>query len=510
MSFRITGREALSTFDSALRRLRDKVAKAIDAADEIAHRAAEVDHQQVDRFMKLADIRLDEISDTSATELDRLHRDAKRLLDEHETYIAEEAERLAQASDAITGLERDRQENVEQRSELLETYESLVSDTENKLKTDKDYLALLAANDEAASVAERAEHKLSVARDELAAKGAPYREDPLFSYLWGRGYRTLDYKAMPLIRWLDGWVAHLCKFDQARANFARLNDLPEWLEAHAEQKTIDADAALNALEAKETDSLEQSGAETVRAKAETVRDQIQKIDEQIVHHETKHGVLADAHADALSRKAGPAQEARKLLQRGLQRLDMPTLRRLAAETYTPDDDDLVNDLVDLKKEELTLEIEAEDVRSLPRRLQDSLSALEKLRRQFKGGQLDSAYDSFRPAVIDDAITDVLDGDTSPDKAYRKLKRKVKRREPRTNSGFGGPRRSETLGLPDVLGEVAWEIFRHSDLGRSMDMPKRFPGSNRPSRSGRRTSFPKPRRRSSKRGGGGGWRTGGGF
>ena len=138
MSFRITGREALSTFDSALRRLREKVAKAIDAADEIEHRAAEVDHQQVDRFMKLADIRPDEISDTSATELDRLHRDAKRLLDEHETYIAEEAERLAQASDAITGLERDRQENVEQRSELLETYESLVSDTENKLKTDKE------------------------------------------------------------------------------------------------------------------------------------------------------------------------------------------------------------------------------------------------------------------------------------------------------------------------------------------------------------------------------------
>ena len=507
MSFRITGREALSTFDRALRRLRDKVAKAIDAADEIEHRAAEVDHQQVDRFLKLADIRLDEISDTNAADLDRLHRDAKRLLEEHEAYIAEEAERLAQASDAIARLETDRQDNVERRSELLETYETLVSETEEKLKTDPDYLALLAASDDAASIAERAEHKLSVARDELAAKGAPYRDDPLFSYLWERGYRTPSYKAMPLIRWLDGWVAHLCKFDQARANFARLNDLPDWLEEHAAQKAADADTALAAVEAKESDALEQSGAEKVRLEADAARTQIQQIDEQIVHHETKHGVLADAHADALSRKAGPAQDARKLLHRGLQRLDMPALRRLAAETYTRDDDDLVSDLVDLKKEELTLEIEADDVRTLPKRLQHSLSALEKLRRQFKNGQLDSAYASFQPAVIDDAITDVLDGDTSPDKAYRKLKRKVKRKEPRTNSGFGGPRRSETLGLPDVLGEVAWEIFRHSDLGRSMDRPKRFPGSSRPG--GRRTSFPKPRRRSSKRRGGG-WRTGGGF
>jgi hypothetical protein len=184
---------------------------------------------------------------------------------------------------------------------------------------------------------------------------------------------------------------------------------------------------------------------------------------------------------------------------------MPTLRRLASETYTPDDDDLVSDLVELKKEELTLEIEADDLRARPRRLKHDLVALESLRRQFKNGQLDSAYATFQPAAIDEAITDVLDGDASPDKAYRRLKRKVKRREPRTNSGFGGPRRSNTLGIPEVLGEVAWEVLRQTDVGRSIGLRRRG-RSNWPDR---RTSLPKPRRRS---GGGkrGGWRTGGGF
>lgn len=505
MSYRITGREALSTFDRTLGRMRDKVAKAIDAADEIDHRDAEVRHEQIDRFMKLTDIRLDEIADADPADLDRLHRDAKRLLDAHDVYVAEESERLSAASDAISDLERKRDEDVERRAGLLETYETLVAETETRLKTDADYLALLKASDDAAAIAERAEHKLSLAQEELASKGAPYRTDPLFNYLWKRRFRTPDYKAMPLFRWLDGWVAHLCKYDQARANFTRLNDLPDWLETHMIQQNHVADAALQALEAKEINALAASGAEKVRLQADKVSADIRKIDEGIQHYETQHSVLADAHANALSRKTGPAQEARQLLHQGLQRLDIPTLRRLASETYTPDDDDLVSDLVELKKEELTLEIEGDDLRARPRRLKQDLVALEALRRQFKNGQLDSAYATFQPAAIDEAITDVLDGATNPDKAYRRLKRKVKRREPRTNSGFGGSRRSNTLGIPEVLGEVAWEVLRQSDIGRSIGLPKRG-RSHWPSR---RTSPPKPRRRS---GGGkrGGWHTGSGF
>ena len=508
MSYRITGREALSTLDRALGRLRDKVAKAIDAADDVDHRAAEIGHEQVSRFMQLADIRLEELTDADPSELDRLHRDAKRLLDEHDTYVAEEAKRLTAASEGITALEQKRDVETERRATLLETYETLVAETAEALKSDSDYLRLLAESDEATSIAERAEHKLSIAREELDSKGAPYRNDPLFSYLWQRGFRTTDYKAMPLTRWLDGWVARICKYDQARANFARLNDLPAWLEDHADQQNEAADAALNALENKEADALDKSGAESIRFEADAIKSDIEDIDAQITQQETQHGVLADAHAEALARKSGPAHDAKELLHHGLSRMDMPTLRRLASETYTPDDDDLVSALVELKKEELSLEIEADDMRALPRQLKHSLAALETLRRQFKNGQLDSAYATFQPSLIDAAITDVLDGDVSPDKVYRTLKRKVSRREPRTNSGFGGPRRSSTLGIPEILGEVALEVLRQSDLGDALDFPDRIPRSRR---KGRRTSFPRPRRRSSKRSsGGGGWRTGGGF
>ncbi|MEM9055211.1 MAG: hypothetical protein AAGB16_07790, partial [Pseudomonadota bacterium] len=267
-----------------------------------------------------------------------------------------------------------------------------------------------------------------------------------------------------------------------------------------------ASAALERLEAREAEALQEGGAEKVRLEAQTSREAIEAIDQKIIHEETRHGVLAEAHADALARMTGPAQEARALIIKGLQRLNFPDLRRLAAETLTLRDDDLVTELVDLRKEELSLELEAENLKARPRQLKLHLSQLEDLRRRFKSARFDSDYATFKPAAIDQAITLLLEERTSPDKVFRQLKRSVKQREPRTNPGFGGSQRSKTLGLPDVLGDVAWEVFKQSQRGRSVGFPTKSP-TRRSSRRG--TSFPGSRgsRPNRKRGG---WRTGGGF
>ena len=515
MGYRITGREALTTFDRAVARLRDRLAKAMDAADELDHREADVRREQVQRYLALTDIRLDEIVETDDDELDRLHREAKKLLEEHDAYVADEARRLSAAADRLDSLEQERARLSETRQSQLEQYETRVAEIEAELKANADYQALFELSETAASIAERAEHKLMMAREELETKGAPYRDDPLFAYLWERGYRTPSYKAMPLFRWLDGWVAKICKFDEARANYARLNDIPVWLEEHSAEQSEEASQALDALEAHEAKALEEGGAETIRLEAEESRLGIERIDGEIQSEETRHGVLAEAHAAALDRRTGPAQEARDLINRGLQRLDIPTLRRMAAETYTRADDELVSDLVDLRKEELSLELDADDVKARPGHLRDDLSALEKVRRKFKSARYDSDYAMFKPSAIDAAITGLVEGRRDPEQVFRKLQRAVKRREPRTNPGFGGSRRTRSLSLPDVLGEVAWEVLKESQRGSSIGFPTRSP-TRRSSRRGasfpspkRKTSFPSPRRGGSSRKGKG-WRTGGGF
>ena len=59
--------------------------------------------------------------------------------------------------------------------------------------------------------------KTEQAEADREEKGKPYRDDPLFMYLWERGYGTSAYKAGNLIAWLDGLVARHGRLPQGAA-----------------------------------------------------------------------------------------------------------------------------------------------------------------------------------------------------------------------------------------------------------------------------------------------------
>lgn len=519
MSYRITGREALSVLDGSLARMRQKMSDAIAAHDSLEAREAEVRDEQVDAYRELAALRLMAIEAGEATELDRLHRRAKDLLADHADHVERDAKALEAAEDKITALEAARQEATDGREAKIEAYEEIVAEVADALGKDEAYQKLVKASDEAAAIAVRADQKLAVSIEEREEKGAPYLADPLFAYLWKRKFRTTEYEAGNFTRMLDGWVARLCKYDEAYLNFGRLNDIPEWLAEHAAKQHEKAAAALLVLEQAEQAALEAAGATKAQADADALQTQIAVIDAKIEAAEDAHHALAEAHAQAVSGDNGPASEARRLLEQGLRDMSFADLRQLAAETVSLEDDDLVDELVKLRTEELSLEIEGERVNEMPKRLKTELGSVELLRRKFKSARMDSEYAFFTPAIVEDTIAGLSMGSLSVDKAFSRLSRSVKRREPRTRNGFGGQPRSNTLGLPDVLGDVAWEVLKEVSRqkgGRGGGFPD-LGGLGGGSSRGNRTSYPTRRRSSTPRrssGGSrkrrGGFKTGGGF
>ena len=80
-----------------------------------------------------------------------------------------------------------------------------------------------------------AQRKAAQAENDLEQKRKPYEADPLFMYLWNRGFGTPRYRAAPVVRYLDRKVARLIGFDDARRNYAVLLDLPVRLREHAER-----------------------------------------------------------------------------------------------------------------------------------------------------------------------------------------------------------------------------------------------------------------------------------
>lgn len=132
-------------------------------------------------------------------------------------------------------------------------------------RDDEAGLAVPADPAERRIMAERAEARAAEAEAERDAKRGPYEADPLFLYLWRRGYGTPAYDARGFARRMDRWVAQLIGFERARANYHVLMALPERLHAHAarlredERALADAEARLvaeaRAAPSAETDAL---------------------------------------------------------------------------------------------------------------------------------------------------------------------------------------------------------------------------------------------------------------
>ncbi|MEL6413764.1 MAG: hypothetical protein AAFQ15_02345 [Pseudomonadota bacterium] len=495
----ISGRDALALLDRRLNRLRTRLNDAIQTADSIDGRLAEIQSHRVGAMQRLADMRLDIIQQADFEDLDRLHQQALELLQSHSAYIEEERETIEAASGKITDLETRRTDLAQSRETLEAELDAKLAGIEARLNEDKAYRGLVEMFEDTEAIADRADQKLAIAIDEREEKSAAYLGDPLFSYLWERGFGTTQYKGGGLFKMLDGWVAKLCKYEGARQNFARLNDITDWLGDHAQDTLAAAELAKTNLEAAERQAIEDAGIPADEAKTEALRADIAAVDADIVSAETRHTALTEQHAKTLIGEEGPAKQARKLLERGLQNMSIPDLRQLAAETVTLDDDEIVDDLVELRTEEMSLELETDRVSDTPTRLGEELGAFEALRRRFKEARFDSDVALIKIALFDDALENLGSGRLSVSKALKQIHQSVRRKESRTRNGFGGRRPRHEFEAYDIINDVADLALKHGWKG---------------GRRGRDIGFPSPtRRRKRFRSGykkGGGFKTGGGF
>lgn len=510
----LTGSDALGALDRAAERTRGALAQAVTAADDAEARRNALAEKRISGIRALSEIRLDLIENGAAgPDLDAAHREARHLLQQHAAFVAREAERIEVARQAISALEAERAEAARARDAAIEAHEARVAEVEHRLREDPGYLALVKASEEASAVAARAEQKLDIAEADREQKGRPYEADPLFSYLWKRKFRTPAYKASPLFRFLDGWVASLCDYDRHWTNFQRLTELPERLAEHVARVEAAEQAALARLDAAEAGALKAAGADALAAEIEDRRRTLAQCDARIEAAEAEHRERVKAHEAARTQQAGPAIAARQTLDAALAAASFPELRVLAAQTLTLDDDRLVDELVRLRSEELALELSARDIAGLPERRRFELERLEALRARFKAAGLDTPWVMIAGASLQRALDALTSGEIGPEDALGVIKRGARRASARGGQDviFGGRTREAGGQMGDLLGQVLIEVARQAARHRGVDFGGGPWGGSSP---GRRTSMPRPRPTPSRPSGGGrkggGFRTGGGF
>lgn len=482
----ISGPEALKSLDDAVRDIRREEADISRRVARAAERVAKLRETEADLYRQLAEVRL---SDEVRMELSGRLKDAELrahdMIAKHAEDVALAEEQLKKLDGSIAGLATERHTILERIDTAQDALKALSGKIAVTTANDPAYEAKRREADEKAQIAQQSLAKTETAERDREEKGRPYRDDPLFMYLWEAGYGTRNYRANPLTSWLDSLVARMVNYSAARPNFAMLNEIPLRLREHAERQLEAAEAAEAELDALELAAVDAAGGKPLREDLEAAQAALEKLDHQMSELEDDRNEQADDF-QRLAEGRNPAfEEANRLLAHTLGQADIRELVADARRTTTAEDDRIVSKIDDVRARITDEEIEAREHKSRLRILAQRRQELEDIEWEFKKSRYDDPRSVFRNnELADDMLGEFLRGAITA-AAYWDQWRRSQSWRPGTSDWGGG------IGLPRA--------------GRS----KRGGTFNWPS-GGNSGGFSRPRSGSRGRRRHGGFKTGGGF
>jgi hypothetical protein len=520
----LSGPEALRSLDEALRDIRreeDEIAKRLARSAEMITKMRE---QEGELLSELARVRLDPSTQKDlAGQISGAELRAREMLKSHETELNESGRKLSGLDGDIASATTERGKLQDEATRQNDVLRALADRVRPQLANDPAFAQKLATARELAAIADESMRKTQQAEADREEKGKPYRDDPLFMYLWEGGYGTKTYRANNFVAWLDGHVARLVGFPEARPNFAMLNEIPMRLREHAERQQQNAKQAADAVAALEADAIDAAGGKAARETLEKLSADVAALDERIVQ-------LQDQRDDALKTQRELAQgsdpafaSAIKGLAEALGREDLKTLLAEARATATGQDDTIVQQIDDVRQRVKEEDEETADQKSRLKILAARRRELEDIQYEFKKQGFDNPRSSFgKDALVGDLLNDFLRGGISAANYWDQWRRSQRWEGPRDDwnfeERFGKPDKKRDDDDDDRRDNNPWGDFRWPDNSFSGGSKKGYGGPGggwgritfgNPGGGGGGT-FSRPRTGSSGNRTGGGFKTGGGF
>lgn len=482
----ISGRRTLGTFEQALADVRRKLEEVDKQTNELSNKQLALEQEDLNDYRQLARLRVDLLATEKAQgSLDEAEKLAKALLEKRQLELARIAEEIAVSESAAKDLENRRQEQAARISALSDQIDSAEKKTQDRLDRDPRYIQQRDAVQAAQRTAIHAETKAKQSEEELESKGQPYRDDPLFMYLWQRGYQTPDYRGNPLTRWLDGWVARIVKFGEARANFVRLQDIPLRLREHATALKEHAEAEYAKLHSLDLEAREADNITRLDAELEKEQKELENIDNEIERGTEERSVLEKKKGAFAAGDDPNYLKAIELLTEELRKDDLVVLHQDALATPFPEDDVIIVNLFRRNESKQEIRQGRNELRELRAKHEARIRELEKVLADFKRNRFDSPETAFADGdLVAMMLGNFLNGLLSRDALWKVLEQQRRYQRRQADPGFG----SGGFGRGTVWGGGI----------RLPRMPGPSGGGFRfPSGGGGRSS-------------GGGFRTGGGF
>lgn len=337
----ISGRQGLESIEAALREIENEEAEARRLAERETGQRAESEKILNDGYRDLARVKIDVSLEDGV--IDR----ADGLSTEVMQHLArwQEARRAAEARWEALKAEieewRDKRHAAHDKVEKArEIYDAAFTQAKERLAGDSAHAGLLKLHADALSHIGNARAKAQKAEAELAEKEKPYAADPLFMYLWKRGYGTPAYASGGITRMLDGWVARQIRFPEARVNYAALTEIPVRLNQYVtrlEESARRADDAINASLQREVAAIAR---EDIAGRIARLEADLATLEEGVTQREAAFDALSD-EVTRLAQGQDPNLEA--AVEALARVLSSTSFRELLAEARRTrsDKDDLV-------------------------------------------------------------------------------------------------------------------------------------------------------------------------
>lgn len=454
----ISGRETLGSIQSAVKAEQERVRQLELRMAESSERLLQIDVARGKELQALAGTRVRELAAGRLAErVAGADRQVLSLLERRRRQHGELEGQLAAAAQGREDLVAERERWSDTLEAAVAAIDEAEAATQARLATDDAYLARQQSAKEAERVAVHADEKATLSEEEKEQKGVSYSKDPLFSYLWRRGYGTTAYRAWGITKALDAWVARLIGYADARPNFVRLQELPLRLREHAEESGRAADAEFEALKAMDQAARVADGIPALETKLEEVQAKLADTDARIAAAAAEHDALLARLETWAAGGDEDYQRAVTFLSSEFGREDLQALRREALATPFPEDDLIVARLLDLERDREQIASTLEELKRAGQQNQTRLRELEKLRQDYTRQGFDQPGQGFTDgALVGALLSQVVGGLLDATGMMRVLGNQRVYTPQKANVDFGSGGFGKGSPWGKVLGDVAKE------------------------------------------------------
>ncbi|MBT8080880.1 MAG: hypothetical protein KJP08_08305 [Gammaproteobacteria bacterium] len=407
----LTGRDALKRMDKTLfgaRRNLDRLDIELQATSRSLSGNKLEQARAIDR---MARIRLDAARGGEVVgHLESATHKAMGILDARDGLLAALNDRAQAARESIEQAESRREALHDEVDAAAQALAECEAAAQRSLEQDATFLAQLEQTQDADAVAVSALEKAELAAEDRSRKGEAFESDELFIYLWRRGYGTSAYKANPLARLLDAWVARLCKYHDARPNYWMLNEIPKRLAEHANHARDAADTEVDKLQDIEERVAQDRGVPDARARLEALEQRQDELDEDIAAAEAALGELRAEQGRFAAGEDDNLLKAIRVISAAMETRNISDLTRIARGTMTAEDDAIIEELRQLRQQYDEFEDELRETHELQNERLARIRELENVRRDFKRNRYDDLHSRFdKSDAIQRMIQEVIGG-----------------------------------------------------------------------------------------------------